>query len=358
MERRHAAVLCARSNEIVVALPADALDAAPVGTVAVAGGAVRSESVREALRGVRRVGIPVVVHDAARPLAPAALFERALFALEASGRRRRDRRGARVRHDQAGGRRRRTVERTLERSRLWAVQTPQVFRRDALERALFDADDELLAEATDDAWLIERAGGTVQVVESGAAEHQDHDADRSEAGRAAAGGGCRMKAEGGSPARRSRPGSATTATGSPTAGGSSSAGSSSSTTGASPVTRTPTCSRTRSSTRCSGAAALGDIGEHFPDTDERYRDADSLELLRTTVAMLSGRGFSVVHVDATVVIERPHVAPVRDDIRFSLAQAIGISPEHVSVKATRGEGMGFVGRGEGAAALAVATVER
>ena len=107
-----------------------------------------------------------------------------------------------------------------------------------------------------------------------------------------------------------------------------------------------------------GAAALGDIGEHFPDTDERYRDADSLELLRTTVAMLSGRGFSVVHVDATVVIERPHVAPVRDDIRFSLAQAIGISPEHVSVKATRGEGMGFVGRGEGAAALAVATVER
>jgi 2-C-methyl-D-erythritol 2,4-cyclodiphosphate synthase len=107
-----------------------------------------------------------------------------------------------------------------------------------------------------------------------------------------------------------------------------------------------------------GAAALGDIGEHFPDTDERYRDADSLELLRTTVAMLSGRGFSVVHVDVTVVIERPHVAPFRDDIRFSLAQAIGISPEHVSVKATRGEGMGFVGRGEGAAALAVATVER
>ena len=65
-----------------------------------------------------------------------------------------------------------------------------------------------------------------------------------------------------------------------------------------------------------------------------------------------------MHVDATVVIERPHVAPARDDIRFSLAQAIGISPEHVSVKATRGEGMGFVGRGEGAAALAVATVER
>ncbi|HEX4282861.1 MAG TPA: 2-C-methyl-D-erythritol 2,4-cyclodiphosphate synthase [Solirubrobacteraceae bacterium] len=107
-----------------------------------------------------------------------------------------------------------------------------------------------------------------------------------------------------------------------------------------------------------GAAALGDIGEHFPDTDERYRDVDSLELLRTTVAMLSARGMSVVHVDATVVIERPHVARVREQIRASLAGVIGISLEHVSVKATRGEGMGFVGRQEGAAALAVATVER
>jgi 2-C-methyl-D-erythritol 2,4-cyclodiphosphate synthase len=107
-----------------------------------------------------------------------------------------------------------------------------------------------------------------------------------------------------------------------------------------------------------GAAALGDIGEHFPDTDERYRDVDSLELLRTTVAMLSARGVSVVHVDATVVIERPQVAPVREQIRASLAGVIGISLEHVSVKATRGEGMGFVGRQEGAAALAVATVER
>ena len=107
-----------------------------------------------------------------------------------------------------------------------------------------------------------------------------------------------------------------------------------------------------------GAAALGDIGEHFPDTDERYRDADSLDLLRTTIAMLCQRGCLVMHVDATVVIERPHVAPVRDEIRTSLARAIGISPEHVSIKATRGEGMGFVGRGEGVAALAIATVER
>jgi 2-C-methyl-D-erythritol 2,4-cyclodiphosphate synthase len=107
-----------------------------------------------------------------------------------------------------------------------------------------------------------------------------------------------------------------------------------------------------------GAAGLGDIGQHFPDTDEQYRDASSLELLRTTVAMLMHRGVSIVHVGATVVIERPHVAPVRDEIQTSLAEALGISPEHVSVKATRGEGMGFVGREEGAAALAIATVQR
>lgn len=107
-----------------------------------------------------------------------------------------------------------------------------------------------------------------------------------------------------------------------------------------------------------GAAALGDIGEHFPDTDERYRDADSLELLRITAALLDDQGVRVIHVDATVVLERPAVSPHREEIRCRLAAALGAELEQVSVKATRGEEMGFVGRGEGAAALAIATVER
>jgi 2-C-methyl-D-erythritol 2,4-cyclodiphosphate synthase len=107
-----------------------------------------------------------------------------------------------------------------------------------------------------------------------------------------------------------------------------------------------------------GAVALEDIGHHFPDTDERYRDADSLELLRAAVAMVGEHGYAVVNVDVTVVIERPRLAPLREPIRAALAQAIGIEVALVSVKATRGEGMGFVGREEGAAALAVATVER
>jgi 2-C-methyl-D-erythritol 2,4-cyclodiphosphate synthase len=107
-----------------------------------------------------------------------------------------------------------------------------------------------------------------------------------------------------------------------------------------------------------GAAGLGDIGEHFPDTDARFRDADSLDLLRTVVTYLDGRGFALGNVDATVVLERPKLAPYRDAIRASLAAALGLAADAVNVKATTGEGMGFIGRGEGAAAMAVATLER
>ena len=107
-----------------------------------------------------------------------------------------------------------------------------------------------------------------------------------------------------------------------------------------------------------GAAGLGDIGEHFPDSEERYRDADSLELLEQVVAMLQEHGLKPANVDCTVVIERPKLGPHRDDIRARLARALGLAPVRVNVKATTGEGIGFVGRGEGVAALAVAGVER
>jgi 2-C-methyl-D-erythritol 2,4-cyclodiphosphate synthase len=107
-----------------------------------------------------------------------------------------------------------------------------------------------------------------------------------------------------------------------------------------------------------GAAALGDIGQHFPDTDERWRDADSIALLRSVVAMLAERGLRVDHVDTTLLMERPKVAGLRDAIRASLAEGLGVRPEQVNVKATTGEGMGFVGRQEGVAALAVATLGR
>jgi 2-C-methyl-D-erythritol 2,4-cyclodiphosphate synthase len=105
-----------------------------------------------------------------------------------------------------------------------------------------------------------------------------------------------------------------------------------------------------------GAAGLGDIGQHFPDTDERYRGADSMHLLRTAVAMLAERGLRVAHVDCTVLMQRPKLGERREAIRASLAEGLGVSAEQVNVKASTGEGMGFVGREEGVAALAVATL--
>jgi 2-C-methyl-D-erythritol 2,4-cyclodiphosphate synthase len=104
-----------------------------------------------------------------------------------------------------------------------------------------------------------------------------------------------------------------------------------------------------------GAAAMGDIGRHFPDTDPAFRDADSLALLREAVARVWAAGWNVEYVDATVMLERPKLAPHRDAIMAALAEAVG-APVHV--KATTGERMGFVGREEGVAALAVATVRQ
>ena len=102
-----------------------------------------------------------------------------------------------------------------------------------------------------------------------------------------------------------------------------------------------------------GAAGLGDIGQHFPDTDDAYRGADSMALLREVVERVRATGRELVHVDATVMLERPKLAPHRDAIHASLSAVLG----SVNVKATTGEGMGFVGRGEGAAAVAIVTLD-
>jgi 2-C-methyl-D-erythritol 2,4-cyclodiphosphate synthase len=105
-----------------------------------------------------------------------------------------------------------------------------------------------------------------------------------------------------------------------------------------------------------GAAGLADIGMHFPDSDEAWRDADSIDLLRRVRALLDERELRVLHVDATVICEAPRLAHHADAMRARLAEAAGA--ESVNVKFTTNEGMGFLGRGEGAAALAVATIEQ
>lgn len=107
-----------------------------------------------------------------------------------------------------------------------------------------------------------------------------------------------------------------------------------------------------------GAAALGDIGRHFPPADPAWQDADSREILRTAVALAAREGWSVVNVDATVLAEVPRIGPHGDAMRRSVAEACGIDSVSVSVKATTMEGMGFVGREEGIAAMAVAMLAR
>ena len=100
-----------------------------------------------------------------------------------------------------------------------------------------------------------------------------------------------------------------------------------------------------------GACGLGDLGEHFPPTEERWRDADSIDLLRTVLGMLTGRP---VNVDATVICEAPKLGPHRREIEARLGESLGAP---VSVKASTNEGMGAIGRGEGIACIAVAMVE-
>lgn len=107
-----------------------------------------------------------------------------------------------------------------------------------------------------------------------------------------------------------------------------------------------------------GAACLGDIGRHFPDTDPRYRDANSLELLRQAVGLAHAHGWLVENVDAVVVAERPKLAPHADRIRASLAGALRIDAGAVSVKGKTNEGMGAAGRGEGIVVHAVALLRR
>jgi len=105
-----------------------------------------------------------------------------------------------------------------------------------------------------------------------------------------------------------------------------------------------------------GAASLGDVGQFFPSGDERWRGADSMELLARVVAMLGVKGMSIGNLDVTVIAERVRISPHRDLMRTRLATVLGAEPDRVSIKATTTDGMGFAGRGEGVAASAVVLV--
>ncbi len=105
-----------------------------------------------------------------------------------------------------------------------------------------------------------------------------------------------------------------------------------------------------------GAAAMGDIGRHFPDNDERYRGANSLELLKRVGELLGEAGYQVNNVDATIIAEKPKMAPYIQEMRENIAKALTIETDRVNVKATTTEGLSFTGKGKGMAAQAIASV--
>ena len=106
-----------------------------------------------------------------------------------------------------------------------------------------------------------------------------------------------------------------------------------------------------------GAAALGDIGQHFPDSDPAYSGCDSLMLLKKVGGMLTNKGYYIVNIDAVIIAQAPKMRPYIEDMRRNMAEKLGIPADRVSVKATTEEGLGFTGRGEGIAANAVCLIE-
>jgi 2-C-methyl-D-erythritol 4-phosphate cytidylyltransferase/2-C-methyl-D-erythritol 2,4-cyclodiphosphate synthase len=334
-------------DEVIVALPEE-LAANPPSylddVMVVAGGARRQDSVANAFREVAPSSQVIVIHDAARPLVTASLIERtvdaafkhgaAIAALQA--------RDTVKRGDAA-----RVIRGTLPREEIFLAQTPQAFRVGVLRDALAIASTAM--NATDEAMLAEAAGHHVHLVEGDprnlkittpedmmlAEAMAQRDPRPARTGRAGLGYDLHRLVEG-------RPlilGGVTI-----------------------PSDRGPV-GHSDADVICHaitdavlGAAGLGDIGRHFPDTDPRWKDASSLDLLRRAVAMLPDQGLQVGNVDVTVILERPKIKDHVDAIRAALSDALGVDVERVSVKGKTNEGVDAVGRGEAIAAHAIALV--
>lgn len=341
---------------IVVVAPAEDVDrlrqelteSFPGGRVAsvVEGGSSRAESVRKGLSRVPETCAWVIVHDAARPLLTPELVGRVLDGARQSGAataaipmadtvKEADERGFALR--------------TLDRSRLWRIQTPQAFRRELLWEAHQRAGS---GEATDDCQLVEALGAQVRLVEGdprnlkittegdwAVVQALAETPARSRRRRIATGFGFDLHrlVEG----RRLVLGGVEIPYPLGLLGHSDADALAHAVIDA-----------------LLGAASLGDIGTHFPDTDPRYSGADSLHLLEEAAALARRRGVRVLHVDAFVSAEAPRLRPHIEAMRRNLASAIGVDAAQVNVKAGTGEGAGPVGRGEVIEARAVVTVER
>ena len=341
-------------DEVVVALPPDLaqdppqhLRGAAKPLRVVVGGRRRQDSVSNAFAAAAAASDLFLIHDAARPFVSADLIGRtieaaatygaAIAAIEVSDTVKRCRPW-----DPASARPGHVVQETLDRETIFLAQTPQGFRRDVLAAAV--ALGQSGVEATDEAALAERAGYAVHVVAGEASNikvttPEDLDAARRSllAGRAGLGYDLHRLV----PGRPLILGGVTIPSERGALGHSD----------ADVVCHAVTDA-------ILGATALGDIGLHFPDSDPRWKDARSLDLLRQTVRLAVESGFEVGNVDVTVMLESPKLRGHIDQIRQSLATVLGIEVGRISVKAKTSEGVDAIGRGEAVAAHAIALLRR
>jgi 2-C-methyl-D-erythritol 4-phosphate cytidylyltransferase / 2-C-methyl-D-erythritol 2,4-cyclodiphosphate synthase len=361
---------CEPVRDVVVVGPPEWLDAPPAcldrpRVRLVAGGDRRQDSVANGFDVVSEASDVVLVHDAARPFVDVETIERAIAAAAESG-------AAVVAvpardtvkwspadaATRAGGpvaRGCRVVERTMERESVFLAQTPQAFRRDVLAAAV--ALGRAGAEGTDEAALAEQAGHRVWIV-AGSARNMKVTTAEDLAIAEALVRTTEPRPAGSRDLAATRIGSGydlhRLVGGRPMILG-----------GVTIPFERGLDGHSDADALCHavtdailGAASLGDIGQHFPDSDDRWRDASSIKMLRRAAALVSSRGYRIVNVDATIVAERPRLGPYRASMASGLATALGIEASCVSVKAKTNEGVDATGRGEAIAVHAVALLEQ
>jgi len=310
----------------------------------VKGGDRRQDSVANGFAAVAPESDVVLIHDAARPFVSADLIDRTIDAAAAHGAaiaalQSRDT----VKRVAGDGR----ITETIPRETIYLAQTPQAFRRDVLAAAIELGRSGV--EATDEAMLAERAGYQVHVVDGDPGNVKVTTSADLDAARA------RM-ASTGKPARTGRAGTGydlhRLVEGRPLILGGVTVPSDKGALGHSDAD--VVCHAATDAIL--GAVGLGDIGRHFPDTDPRWKNADSLVLLREAARMVRDHGYEVGNLDVTVILERPKIKDAVEPMRTRLAEALGIDRDRVSVKGKTNEGVDAVGRGEAVAAHAVALV--
>ncbi|GAB4317360.1 MAG: bifunctional 2-C-methyl-D-erythritol 4-phosphate cytidylyltransferase/2-C-methyl-D-erythritol 2,4-cyclodiphosphate synthase [Candidatus Zixiibacteriota bacterium] len=307
----------------------------------VEGGGTRVESVRNVLERVPKDIDIIAVHDAARPFWPvdkwdelvreAWKWDGAILAIPVSDTLKRAEIGGMV---------------TVDRHEVWAAQTPQAFRAEMLRRAHEQAGEEGVS-ATDDADLVRRIRGAIKFVHSTPRNFKITTREDWEFASQIAAMETTMRVGTGYDAHRLGGDGPLIIGGVRLADTGGLIGHSDG-----DVLLHAVCDALL------GAAGLGDIGRHFPPSDNRYKGIDSRELLRRTRTILANTGLEARQVDSTILAEAPRMAPYIEAMRGNIAQDLGLSIGDVSVKATTTEGMGFVGRREGIAAQAIATITR